>query len=91
MAEEKKVPYIVVNYKAKTFTINDAVKASEQDKEDIVTYLQAGFKMRHKSAKRTEQAKNKAVSDKEIKEALKNNKEALVKYEEIKKNKEKDA
>lgn len=87
MAEEKKVPYIVVNYKAKTFTINDAVKPTKQDEEDITRYLQSGYKMRHKSAKRTEQAKKKALTDEAIKTALKGNADALKEYEDTKKEK----
>lgn len=88
---KKKVPYLTVNYKTMSFTINDAVAPTKQDNEDIERYLRAGYKMRHKSVKRTEQAKGKALTNEAIREALKDNKEALAQYEAIKADKSKTA
>lgn len=66
MADEKKVPYLTVNYDAKTFTINEAVKPTAQDEDMITRYLRAGFKMRYKSTKRTANATKKALTNEQI-------------------------
>lgn len=89
MADKK--PYLTVNYTAKTFTINDAEKPTAQDEQDIARYLSAGYKMRHKSVKRTENATKNALTDEQIQEALKGNKEALAEYTRIKEDKTKGA
>ena len=65
-----KIPYFVVNYEAKTFTVNDAVKPTAQDEEAITRFLRAGFKMRVKSVKRTENATKNAVKDADILKAF---------------------
>lgn len=82
MADKK--PYLTVNYDAMTFTVNDAEKPTAQDEADIARFLRAGFKMRHKSIKRTENATKKALKDEDILKALKDNTEALEKYKAIK-------
>lgn len=70
MADEKKVPYLTVNYDAKTFTINEAVKPTAQDEDMITRYLRAGFKMRYKSTKRTANATEKALTNAQILKAF---------------------
>lgn len=89
MADKK--PYLTVNYDAMTFTVNDAEKPTAQDEADIARFLRAGFKMRHKSVKRTENATKNALTDEVILEALKDNAEALAKYNAIKADKSKNA
>ena len=64
MADKK--PYLTVNYDAMTFTVNDAEKPTAQDEADIARFLRAGFKMRHKSAKRTDNATKNAMTDEAI-------------------------
>lgn len=93
MADEKKVPYLTVNYDAKTFTINEAVKPTAQDEDMITRYLRAGFKMRYKSVVRTANATKKALTNEVIIAELKKSENplALVKYLSIKSNKGKDA
>lgn len=68
MADKK--PYLTVNYDAMTFTVNDAEKPTAQDEADIARFLRAGFKMRHKSVKRTEKATKNALTDEEIMKAF---------------------
>lgn len=68
MADKK--PYLVVNYDAMTFTVNDAEKPTAQDEVDIARFLRAGFKMRHKSAKRTDNATKSALTDDAIMKAF---------------------
>ena len=91
MADKK--PYLTVNYDAMTFTVNDAEKPTAQDEADIARFLRAGFKMRHKSAKRTANATEKAMTDEVILAELKENENplALVKYLAIKSDTTKDA
>lgn len=91
MADKK--PYLTVNYEAMTFTVNDAEKPTAQDEADIARFLRAGFKMRHKSAKRTQNATDKALTDETILAELKKaeNELALVNYLFIKSDKSKDA
>lgn len=92
MADKK--PYLVVNYDAMTFTVNDAEKPTAQDEADIARFLRAGFKMRHKSAKRTNNATQNAKKDEDILAELKKDEKnplALVKYLFVKTDKRKDA
>lgn len=91
MADKK--PYLTVNYDAMTFTVNDAEKPTAQDEADISRFLRAGFKMRHKSAKRTDTATKKAMTDEVILAELKEDENplALVKYLFIKSDTSKDA
>ena len=72
MADKK--PYLTVNYEAMTFTVNDAEKPTAQDEADIARFLRAGFKMRHKSAKRTANATENAMKDADILKAFDNDK-----------------
>ena len=91
MADKK--PYLTVNYDAMTFTVNDAEKPTAQDEADIARFLRAGFKMRHKSAKRTDNATKNAMTDEAILAELKKDENplALVKYLYIKTDATKDA
>lgn len=75
-----------VNPDKKVITINDSVKATAADDKDIKFYVGAGYIIRHKSAKRAKAAAKRAdiLKDSDIKAALKDNKEALAKYESIK-------
>ena len=76
-----------INQEKKIITINDAVKATAADDKDISFYVAAGYIIRHKSVKRAKSAAKRAESlnDAAIKEALKDDKKALEKYEAIKK------
>ena len=78
-----------VNADKKTIIIDDSVKATAADNKDIAMYVAAGYIIRHKSAKRAKAAAKRADSlkDENIKEALKDDKKALAKYEAIKKQK----
>lgn len=71
----------------KVIIIDDSVKATAADDKDIAMYVAAGYIIRHKSPKRAKAAAKRAdsLTDAAIKEALKNDKEALAEYEEIKK------
>lgn len=70
----------------KIIIIDDSVKASAADDKDIAMYVAAGYVIRHKSAKRAKAAAERVdgLKDADIKEALKDDKKALAKYEEIK-------
>ena len=76
-----------INEEKKILTINDAVKATAADDKDMALYVQAGYKIRHKSDKRAKVAANRAdsLNDATIKEALKGDQKALETYEAIKK------
>lgn len=71
----------------KIITIDDSVKATAADDKDIAMYVAAGYVIKHKSQKRAKQAAERAdsLTDKAIKEALKDDKKALAEYEAIKK------
>ena len=76
-----------INEEKKILTINDAVKATAADDKDMALYVQAGYKIRHKSDKRSKVAAKRAdrLNDATIKEYLKDDKKALETYENIKK------
>ena len=71
----------------KILIIDDSVKATAADDKDIAMYVAAGYIIKHKSIKRAKAAAQRAdsLTDAAIKEALKDNKEALEKYSAIKK------
>lgn len=71
----------------KIIIIDDSVKATAADDKDIAMYVAAGYIIKHKSIKRAKEAAKRAdsLTDAAIKEALKENKEALEKYVAIKK------
>lgn len=85
---EKKVPYYTINSKNKTIIVNDAVKKTEADELDIYRYLSVGYTLRHKSAVRTKNANS--LTKEQILEALKDNKEAIEKFNSILNDKSKD-
>ena len=53
MAEKK---YYKLNTANKIITVDTAVKATEQDLQEIQMYVMAGYIIRHKSQKRAEAA-----------------------------------
>lgn len=69
--------------------IIDDKNLSAADEQDIQRYVIAGYTIRHKSEKRAKKAKERAeknnLTDKDILEALKADKEAEKEYKEIKK------
>ncbi len=71
----------------KIIIIDDSVKATAADDKDIAMYVAAGYIIKHKSIKRAKAAAQRAdsLTDAAIKEALKDNKEALEEYLAIKK------
>lgn len=86
-----KKAYYKVDLKNQIITIDDEVKPTPSDKSDVEMYLKAGYMIKHKSIKRANVAKERAkknnITDAEIIEALKKDKDekALNKYIEIKK------
>ena len=78
-----------LNKEKKVITIDDNVKATRAEEKDIDRYVAAGYEIKHKSEKRAKAATKRAdgLKDENIKEALKDDKKALAKYEEIKKGK----
>jgi hypothetical protein len=52
--ETKKKPYYKVNIDNKTIVVDDNVKATATEKQDVIMYMTAGYKLRHKSEKRAQ-------------------------------------
>lgn len=78
--------YYTVNPNTKKITIDDSVKATKQDEEDIARYMKfAGYTIRHKSKRRAEASANRATSlkDADIVKALEGKPE-LEEYKRIK-------
>ena len=77
-----------VDAEKKIITIDDTVKATAAEEKDIDRYVAAGYIIKHKSQKRAKQAAARAkedkLTDKDILEALKADKEGLEKYKAIK-------
>lgn len=89
MAKEGIIKYetFTVNTTTKTCTVDKRVPLSEMDKNLLSSYVAGGYVIKTKSIKKSNQAKERAekqVSDKEILEALANNKDKLKEYEELK-------
>lgn len=83
-----KKPYYKLDTKKKTITIDDEVKPSDRELQDVATYVSAGYIIKHKSEARSLKAKERARKNKykneEILEALKDDAKAKETYEEIK-------
>lgn len=81
---EKK--YYTINQEKKQITVDSSVKVTQQDKDEIQMYIMAGYIIRHKSEKRSKSVAKRStnISDEEIKEALKEDKENLEIYLKIK-------
>lgn len=77
--------YYKTNPEKKLIIIDHKEKATEADKAEIAMYLAAGWTIRQKSEKRAANAKGRADGLKaaDIQEALKGDKEALNKFNEI--------
>ena len=75
-----------VNNEKKWIIIDDSVKQSKADQQDIALYISAGYMIKHKSTIKADQAAGRAKSDTdaEIKAALASDKEALKLYEQKK-------
>lgn len=84
-----KKAYYKVDVKNKLITIDDEVKPTPSDKNDVEMYVNAGYMIKHKSAKRAKVAKERAkkynYTDADILKALENDDKGLKKYIEIKK------
>lgn len=78
-----------VNTNKKVITISNSAKLTATDKEEITMYLNVGYVLRHKSAARAKKAAERAdtLKDADIKEALKDDANALKTYNDIKKDK----
>ena len=84
-AKEKK--YFTINNKdgKHIITVDTTVKPQKGDEEAVALYVKMGYKMRIKSQARAEKMKKQAdgLDAKAIKEALKGDKEALKKFDDI--------
>lgn len=77
-----------VNTEKKIITLDDSVKLTAAEEKDITRYVNAGYLIKHKSKKKSEQATKRAntnISNEEIIKALENDEKGLAKYNEIKK------
>lgn len=62
MATPKEQKAYRVDTSKKVITIDDSVKPNAKEKKDIQMYLEAGYKLRHKSVLKSNQAKERAKS-----------------------------
>ena len=83
----KKLAAYKVDAERKIITLDDSVTPTALEEKDITRYVLAGYVIKHKSKERAKQAAKRAdgLKDATIKEALKDNAEALKEYEAIKK------
>lgn len=83
----KKAAAYRVDAERKIITLDDSVTPTIAEEKDITRYVNAGYIIKHKSKERAKQAAGRAdgLKDVTIKEALKDNAEALKEYEAIKK------
>ena len=81
----KKTAY-KVNTEKKWIIIDDSVKQTKADQQDIALYLGAGYMIKHKSAAKSDQASGRAKTDTDasIKKALAGDAEARAAYEQLK-------
>lgn len=77
-----------VNSTKKVITIDDTVKQTKRDEDDIKLYISVGYTIRHKSKERvriaTERATKENLTDAKILEALKGDEDKLKEYKKIK-------
>lgn len=66
----------------KIITIDDAVKQTPEDKEDIKLYVLSGYEIRHKSKAKSKQALKRAdtITAEDIRKVLSADKEALKEF-----------
>lgn len=86
MEENKKKKHYSVNTQTKVLIIDDSVKATKEDKEDIKLYLSAGYKLRHKVTRKiSEELKQKnSIKAEDIKKAMEGtDPEAYKQYQKI--------
>lgn len=86
MADKKKEKkYYTIDQEKHIVTVDTTVKPGKGDEEAVFLYVKMGYSMRIKSQDRAEIMKKKAdgLDAKKIKDALKDDKEALKKFEDI--------
>lgn len=88
MASEKKekvLKYFTLDQEKHVITVDTSIAPTKSDTEAVKLYVSMGYAMRIKSQTRAALMKAKAdsLNDKAIREALKDNKEELAKYDAI--------
>lgn len=78
--------YYTVNAEKKKITIDDSVKPTQQDKDDVQMYVTAGYIIRHKSEKRSSAvaSRSSSITNEEIQASLKGDKKNYEQYLSIK-------
>lgn len=76
-----------INRDRKTITINDSVKQTAADKQDIMLYVAAGYEIRHKNMEKAKEAAKKAdtITADKIRKLLDGDKEALEEFNRLNK------
>lgn len=89
-AKEKAKKYYTLDHDKQFVTVDTTVKPAKGDSEAVKLYVSMGYKMRIKSQVRAEKMRDKADTLKaaDIREALKNDKAGLAKFNNIIKGKE---
>ena len=84
MADKVK-KYFTLDHDKHFITVDTTVKPQKGDEEAVALYVKMGYKMRIKSQARAEKMKKQAdgLDAKAIREALKGDKEALKKFDDI--------
>ena len=74
-----------INKEKKTIIIDDQVKQTERDKQDIQMYVSAGYEIKHKSIVKSKQAlkRSDSITADEIRKKLSADKEALKEFERL--------
>lgn len=87
MADNKKAEkkYFTLDHDKKFITVDTTIKPAKGDEEAVALYVKMGYKMRIKSQKRAEEMRKKAdgLDADAIKLALKDDEEALKKFDDI--------
>ena len=73
----------------KIIIIDDAIRQTPEDKEDIKLYVMSGYEIRHKSKAKSRQATKRAdtITAEDIKKSLSADKDALKEFERLVSNK----
>ncbi len=90
MAKENVKKYYTLDHEKQFITVDTTIKPAKGDSEAVKLYVSMGYKMRIKSQVRADKMKEKAdpTTAKVIREALKNDKAGLDKFNNIIKGKE---
>ena len=85
MAEEKKAKYYTIDQEKRTITVDLSIKPKGNDEKAVELYAKTGYELRIKSQERANIMKAKAdnLNADKIREELKDDEEALKKFENI--------